>query len=285
MGVLIDFNINFYNTLNYYFNIYSNFLKGVSMASNDLVKGVVMDFDEWEVWYKEILDTFGFPREDDEKTAVLLDKILDEKGYLSIEEFFDEIMDKKGLTDKFIVFGAGPSLKKHISFVKENYDLDKYLLVSADGATTAMLEDGLVPDIVATDLDGRMADLLAANSLGSYFVIHAHGNNEELIENWTGSFDKILGTTQAAPIGHLYNFGGFTDGDRAMFFTLALGVKEMVLAGMDFGTIVTKYSRPNIEGETGPADEIKTKKLIFAERLLNWIRENTDVKVINLIDE
>ncbi|MBR4397446.1 MAG: DUF115 domain-containing protein, partial [Methanobrevibacter sp.] len=176
-------------------------------------------------------------------------------------------------------------LKKHISFVKENYDLDKYLLVSADGATTAMLEDGLVPDIVATDLDGRMADLLAANSLGSYFVIHAHGNNEELIENWTTSFDKILGTTQAAPIGHLYNFGGFTDGDRAMYFTLALGVKEMVLAGMDFGTIVTKYSRPNIEGETGPADEIKTKKLIFAERLLNWIRENTDVNVINLIDE
>ena len=54
---------------------------------------------------------------------------------------------------------------------------------------------------------------------------------------------------------------------------------------MDFGTIVTKYSRPNIEGETGPADEIKTKKLIFAERLLNWIRENTDVNVINLIDE
>ena len=255
------------------------------MASNDLVKGVVMDFEEWEVWYKEILDTFGFPREDDEKTAVLLDKILDEKGYLTIEEFFDEIMDKKGLTDKFIVFGAGPSLKKHISFVKENYDLDKYLLVSADGATTAMLEDGLVPDIVATDLDGRMADLLAANSLGSYFVIHAHGNNEELIENWTTSFDKILGTTQAAPIGHLYNFGGFTDGDRAMYFTLALGVKEMVLAGMDFGTIVTKYSRPNIEGETGPADEIKTKKLIFAERLLNWIRENTGVNVINLIDE
>ena len=151
------------------------------MAGNDLVKGVVMDFEEWEVWYKEILDTFGFPREDDEKTAVLLDKILDEKGYLTIEDFFDEIMDKKGLTDKFIVFGAGPSLKKHISFVKENYDLDKYLLVSADGATTAMLEDGLVPDIVATDLDGRMADLLAANSLGSYFVIHAHGNNEELI--------------------------------------------------------------------------------------------------------
>ena len=182
----------------------------------------------------------------------------------------------------------------HIKYVKENYDLNDYLIVSADGATTAMLEDDLVPDIVATDLDGKMDDLLAANSLGSYFVIHAHGDNEPLIDKWTTSFDKILGTAQSKPVGHLYNFGGFTDGDRAMFFTIALGCKEMVLAGMDFGTTVTKYSRPgttvtkysrpNIEGATGPADEIKTKKLIFAERLLAWIKENTDVKVINLVD-
>jgi uncharacterized Rossmann fold enzyme len=56
----------------------------------------------------------------------------------------------------------------------------------------------------------------------------------------------------------------------------------MVLARMDFGTVVTKSSRPNIEGETGPADEIKTKKLIYAERLLNWIIENEEVEIINL---
>ena len=242
-----------------------------------------MDFNEWEGWYKEILDTLGFSREGDENTAALLDKILDEKGCLTIEEFFDEIMEKKD-TSKFIVVGAGPSIKKHIKYVKENYDLNDYLIVSADGATTAMLEDDLVPDIVATDLDGKMEDLLAANSLGSYFVIHAHGDNEELIVKWTTSFDKILGTTQSKPVGHLYNFGGFTDGDRAMFFTLALGCEEMILAGMDFGTTVTKYSRPNIEGATGPADEVKTKKLIFAERLLAWIKENADVNVINLVD-
>lgn len=242
-----------------------------------------MDFNEWGGWYKEILDTLGFSREGDENTAALLDKILDEKGCLTIEEFSDEIMKKKD-TSKFIVVGAGPSIKKHIKYVKENYDLNDYLIVSADGATTAMLEDDLVPDIVATDLDGKMDDLLAANSLGSYFVVHAHGDNEEPIVKWTTSFDKILGTTQSKPVGHLYNFGGFTDGDRAMFFTLALGCEEMVLAGMDFGTTVTKYSRPNIEGATGPADEIKTKKLIFAERLLAWIKENTDVKVINLVD-
>ena len=243
-----------------------------------------MDINEWEFWYEEILDTFGFLREDDEKTADLLDEILEKHGFLTIDEFFDEIMEKKGYTEKFIVFGAGPSLKEHIALLKENYDLSKYVLVSADGATTALLEEDVVPDIVATDLDGKMSDLLTANSLGSYFVIHGHGNNWDLIDTWTTSFDKILGTTQSVPVGNLYNFGGFTDGDRAMFFAVELGAQEMILAGMDFGTVVTKYSRPNIEGETGPADEIKTKKLIFAERLLAWIKENEKVEVINLID-
>ena len=76
-----------------------------------------MDINEWEVWYAEILETLGFSREGDEKTADLLDEILDKKGCLTIDEFFDEIMDKKGYTEKFIVFGAGPSLKKHINFV------------------------------------------------------------------------------------------------------------------------------------------------------------------------
>ena len=243
-----------------------------------------MDFDEWEGWYEEILETLGFSREDDEKTAVLLDKILEEHGFLTLEDLYNETVHKKNDTTKFIVFGAGPSIKKHIEEIK-TYDLDEYILVSSDGATTALLEEDVVPDIVATDLDGTLSDLLVANDKGSYFVIHAHGNNEEVIEKWTTSFNKILGTTQSKPIGHLYNFGGFTDGDRAMYLAVALGCKEMVLAGMDFGTIVTRYSRPNIEGETGPADEIKTKKLIFAERLLNWIKENTDVKVINLVDE
>ena len=45
-----------------------------------------MDFEEWEGWYDEILETLGFSREDDEKTAVLLDKILEEHGFLTLED-------------------------------------------------------------------------------------------------------------------------------------------------------------------------------------------------------
>ena len=42
-----------------------------------------MDINEWEVWYAEILETLGFSREGDEKTADLLDEILDKKGEMN----------------------------------------------------------------------------------------------------------------------------------------------------------------------------------------------------------
>ena len=91
-----------------------------------------------------------------------------------------------------------------------------------------------------------------------------------------------MGTTQAQPIGNLYNFGGFTDGDRALFLAVALGASQITLAGMDFGDIVTKYSRPNLENDTAEADDFKKKKLVYAEKFTQWIIDNENVEVINL---
>ena len=166
--------------------------------------------------------------------------------------------------------------------IKENYDLIDHVLIAADGATTALVEEKIVPDIIATDLDGKINDILYANAHGASLVIHGHGNNMDAVRNYTPFFDNVLGTTQAQSHGNLYNFGGFTDGDRAMFLAIALGASELTLAGMDFGDVVTKYSRPNIAEETAKADEIKTKKLKYAELFTKWIDDNEDVKIINL---
>ena len=239
-----------------------------------------MEFGEWSIYYEEILNDFGFSREDDEKSAQLLDEILSEEGCLTL----DDLSKIVGFSDKFIVFGAGPSLKEHIQKVKENYDLKEYVLVAADGATTAMVEERVAPDIIVTDLDGNLDDILLANLRGANVVIHAHGDNSDKIMQLTPFFTSVLGTTQAQPVGNLYNFGGFTDGDRAMFLAIALGASEMILAGMDFGSIVTKYSRPNLITETAKADEIKLKKLGYAEKFTNWIVENEKVNLINLIE-
>lgn len=237
-----------------------------------------MEFGLWEKYYKEILDDFGFSRENDEKSAKLLDEILSTEGCLTLE-------DLKGFvdfSDKFIVFGAGPSLKEHVLFLKENYDLTDYVLVAADGATSALIEERIAPDIVATDLDGNLDDILLANFRGANVAIHAHGDNMDKIAKLTPFFTSVLGTTQAQPVGNLYNFGGFTDGDRAMFLAVALGAEEITLAGMDFGDVVTRYSRPNIETDLAQADDFKKKKLGYAEKFAQWIEDNENVVIKNL---
>ena len=169
--------------------------------------------------------------------------------------------------------------------LKEEYDLRDYVLVTADGATTALIEERICPDVVATDLDGNLDDIMLANLRGAKMVIHAHGDNIDKIASLTSFFDNVLGTTQAHPIGNLYNFGGFTDGDRAIFLTVALGASQIILAGMDFGTKVTKYSRPNLDVEVADADDFKRKKLMYAEMLTDWIRDNEPVELINLVED
>lgn len=239
-----------------------------------------MEFGLWEKYYKEILDDFGFSRENDEASAKLLDEILSTEGCLTL----DELGEIVGFSNKFIVFGAGPSLKEHILMLKNDYDLKDYVLVAADGATTALIEEKVAPDVVATDLDGNIDDILLANLRGANMVIHAHGDNIERIASLTPFFTSILGTTQAQPIGNLYNFGGFTDGDRALFLAVALGAEEITLAGMDFGDVVTKYSRPNLESDLGQADDFKKKKLLYAEKFTQWICDNESVTMVNLLD-
>ena len=237
-----------------------------------------MEFGLWEKYYNEILNDFGFLRDNDEKSAKLLDEILSTEGCLRL----DDLAEIVGFSDKFIVFGAGPSLEEDVKMLKKDYDLKDYVLISADGATTALINEKIVPDIVVTDLDGKIDDILLANLRGANIVIHAHGDNIDKIANLTPFFNNVLGTTQVQPIGNLYNFGGFTDGDRAIFLAIELYASEITLAGMDFGEIVTNYSRPNLKTKLAKADEFKKKKLDYAEKFTRWIEDNENVKIIKL---
>lgn len=237
-----------------------------------------MDFGIWQRWYDEILEDFGFLKEDDEASAKALDEILFNNGCLTLDELMSKVTNCRK-TEKFIVFGAGPSIKDSIIKLKEGYDLNDYILIAADGATTALIEEYLIPDIVVTDLDGNIDDILIANIRDAAVVIHAHGNNLDNILKYTPYFSNVLGTTQSTPHGNLYNFGGFTDGDRAIFLAVALGANEILLAGMDFGDIVTQYSRPNNENFLQKADAIKKKKLEYAEKLTDWIKNNEDIEI------
>ncbi len=232
-----------------------------------------MNLDTWFSWYREILDDFGFSRVDDEKSAETLNSLLDNQNPLQPSDIT--------INDKVIVFGAGPSLKKNINDLKK-INIQNYTLIAADGATTALLEEKITPDIIVTDLDGKMDDIVKANNEGSILVIHAHGNNRDNIKRYFPGLKNILGTTQSVPMDRVYNLGGFTDGDRCIFLAIVLGAKKIVLAGMDFGKIITRYSRPDLSNREDKADRVKQKKLEYASRLTQWAAENEDVDILNI---
>ncbi|MFA0833486.1 MAG: 6-hydroxymethylpterin diphosphokinase MptE-like protein [Methanobacterium formicicum] len=230
-----------------------------------------MELTLWMQWYQLILEDFGFKKEDDELSAETLNNIIDDYGVITPQDI--------DIKDKVIVFGAGPSLKPNLADLK-HVDLDEFTFIAADGATTALLEEDIMPDIIVTDLDGRMNDIINANQKGSLLVVHAHGNNREQVEKYTPQLVNVLGTTQSRPLANVYNFGGFTDGDRCVFLAMALGARFIVLSGMDFGKTVTHYSRP--DQEDGPADQVKVKKLKWAKKLVEWAANNSDTEFLNI---
>lgn len=235
-------------------------------------------YNSWYEWYDIILDDFSFSKDEDVVSATLLDEKISKTGKYDLSHI--------SLSSQSIVFGAGPSIKKHISFLKDNVDLNKYNLIAADGATTALLEEDIIPDIIVTDLDGNMEDIIKSNELGSILYVHAHGDNIEKINQYFDKLDKIIPTCQCEAFGNLENYGGFTDGDRAVHIAVySLNSRKIILAGMDFGNVITKYSRPEISTKIQKADTFKEKKLIYAKKLIDSLKkDNIQIELINLND-
>lgn len=215
-----------------------------------------MEFREWEPHYLQILQEFGFSRQEDEEAARLLDALLPQ------ERMHPATLGERLRGQVVTVLGNAPTLSDEL-------DLVEGPLLSADEALSVALEAGLQPDIVVTDLDGRVEDQLRAHREGTVAVVHAHGDNREALERWAPQFSgRTVATTQAAPFPGVYNFGGFTDGDRAVCLADHFAAGEIRLLGFDF-------DRPN------PKDapvEVKRRKLAWAQRLIAMVAERTAVR-------
>jgi len=217
----------------------------------------------WESKYREILKDFGYSRKKDIQSCKLLDSLLPKKT---------RIAEIKDLIEKKPVFvvGAGPSLPSSISILKKHKKITK---IVADGATKAIIENGLKPDIVVTDLDGDIKSLKKAGRTNTIMLVHAHGDNSEKI-HFVKNFKNCIGTTQTKPLGKIHNFGGFTDGDRCVFLANHFKAKKIILLGMDFGTRIGKYSKSTVVNRT-----IKIKKLRRGKKLLEWLAQKSESKL------
>jgi len=224
-----------------------------------------MFYRQWAPIYKKIVDDFGFSVKKDKLAADILEELLKRNKPFSIKKLNELIFDKE-----VIVFGAGPSLEKSIEINKKKFE--NKIKIAADGATTALLEKDIKPDVIVTDLDGKVSDQIYANSKVSILVIHAHGDNINKIKRYVPKFKKsVIGSTQTDPKAYknVYNFGGFTDGDRAVFIAEYFNVKKIFLIGFDFDGEIGRYSFSRKKDKN-----LKLKKLKWCKYLIELLMKN-----------
>lgn len=213
-----------------------------------------MKFEEWEPIYKLILEDMHFDRLYDERSARLLSKMLEMKARKKIPDVVEIDVLKNAIMGKdVLVCGKAPRLKDDI----KNTYFKKYVVIAADGATSILLDAGITPGIIVTDLDGNMDDEALANEKGAIMVVHAHGDNMDALSAEVPGLKRVIGTTQSKPLKNVYNFGGFSDGDRSVFLAREMGAKSITLIGFDFNDV-------NVT-------PLKKKKLMWAEKLIDMV--------------
>lgn len=212
-----------------------------------------MRFEDWEPFYEEILEEFGYSREEDRRAARFLNGRL--------EPFDPFRLDSLLRGETVAVVGDAPSLDP-------TSVPDDAVVVAADGAAERLAEAGVSVDVVVTDLDGAPRRAAELSQEGKVVVVHAHGDNLGALEEWIPEFDlsNVVGTTQADPhsFDSLRNFGGFTDGDRAAFLADEFGAAHIELVGFDFEAA---------EGE-------KRRKLRWARRLLRALSHERGERIV-----
>jgi uncharacterized Rossmann fold enzyme len=213
-----------------------------------------MNLKEWRPFYLEIVREFGFDRAQDERSAQLLSHLLANKtGYNSTLAKLSRLV--KGCD--VLVCGKAPIL---IRDIKSGKIEGQETIIAADGATSVLLSQGVIPHIVVSDLDGNISDLKRANAMCAIMVVHAHGDNMNAIEAYVPSLSAVLGTAQTQPEPLLLNVGGFTDGDRAVFLAKEYGARTISAIGFDFSDISVTPR--------------KMQKLQWAKRLLEQAEVN-----------
>jgi uncharacterized Rossmann fold enzyme len=226
-----------------------------------------MKFIDWFPYYQEIRQEFGYSTEKDQEAALILSKLIKRKA-LDLK-----VLQKKITGREVMIIGAGPGLEKNIAFIKKN---TKFVKVVADSAVQFLIEKKVKPHIVVTDLDGNRIFLQKAEKMGSILVVHAHGDNVTILKKMVPKFKHLIGSTQIKPVENVYNFGGFTDGDRCVFLADEFRAKEIVLVGMELKGRVSNYSTEVMKNA-----ELKKAKMIVGKRLLEMLAKRSNSQLFD----
>jgi len=227
--------------------------------------------EAWMPWYQKIAEILGLDQARDEEATQVLSMLLEGK------DLSPSVLQERIRRRPVLVFGAGPSLERNLAEIELPSLSERWVVMASDGATAALLRlAGRIPDVIVTDLDGRMPDILTAHERGAIVVVHGHGDNIPRLRRYVPKLGSALGTTQVRPQPRVYNFGGFTDGDRAVFLAYAMGAPAIAVAGMDLGDVIGPYSKRRVRSPEG-----KLAKLRICKELLEWLASRAEVRLLN----
>ncbi len=213
--------------------------------------------------YSKIVEKLNLTVSEDISSSKNLEFLL--KALSSVNN--NKILHSLSLCLKYpcLIAGGGPSIEMNLEQCIELDLLEKLTTISVDGTCKLFYELELIPNILVTDLDGDWSSIYWAIKNGTTTLIHAHGDNNHLINDFFLKYEdlryqnNIWGTTQNYISSDLFNFGGFTDGDRAIFLAFHFQSPVIGLIGFDFGIEIGKYSlsHPSI------VKDLSRKKLKF----------------------
>lgn len=181
----------------------------------------------WARTYDQICKDLGFSPKEDHEAALLLSDLLGARKRHPLQ-----IRDMR-IDGPAVVAGAADTLQDELA---KRGPRPAELVIAADGAVAGLLEVGVHPHLIVSDLDGDLETLDRLNTAGIAVAVHAHGDNQDRLHTWVPRLQgPLLGTRQTpgpAP-SDIVSPGGLGDGDRAVFLAARLGATRIRLVGFD----------------------------------------------------
>ena len=138
-------------------------------------------------------------------------------------------------------------------------------LAAPEGGHIALLGLGLKPLYVTSDLDSSLLSVASLNHYTSYLLIHVHGDNHYRFSGIASGYSiPVIYTSQVESPGCALAIGGYTDGDRAAVFSMAMGSMEVRMVG--FGPL-TKRDLEEMKRGALPFKDYIDERILEASRM------------------
>jgi uncharacterized Rossmann fold enzyme len=251
-------------------------------------------FYEYQEIFEKIKNQFGFDEGRENDAAVLLSSIVYSIQDPNIEcllSFIDSLQPEQLI---LIFITQSSQFATHLSQIEKLKQNPKFktIVIAADATSQEFLKANQVPDFVFSDLDGiTPEDLKKLTDSGCYVIVHGHSDNTDKIEQFKSVITKnkkVIGTTQTDITEVLINPGGFTDGDRSLFFFNHLVNADIpfYVLGYDFDTVyLSDYKKSMLTGQNmGEYLESKKQKLLWAKKSIEWLTQFSNRKIVWNVD-